>query len=82
MLLANFAQALGMVGGICDAGVACTDGEGASGWPLFGQFVAHDITSDRSPLALQADPEGLRNFHAPRANLVTYVREKLAPSSS
>ena len=61
--------ALGVAGGICDGGSACTDAAGASGWPLFGQFVAHDITADRSPLALKADPEGLRNFHAPRADL-------------
>jgi Animal haem peroxidase len=61
--------ALGVRGGICDGGTACVDAEGASGWPLFGQFVAHDITADRSPLALKADPDGLRNFHAPRADL-------------
>jgi Animal haem peroxidase len=61
--------ALGVAGGVCDGGIACIDAEGASGWPLFGQFVAHDITADRSPLALRADPEGVRNFHAPRANL-------------
>ena len=61
--------ALGVTGGICDGGVACVDGEGAAGWPIFGQFIAHDITADRSPLTLNADPEGLLNFHAPRANL-------------
>jgi hypothetical protein len=26
------------------------DAQGAAGWPVFGQFVAHDITADRSPL--------------------------------
>ena len=61
--------ALGVVGGVCDGDTACVDARGASGWPLFGQFVAHDITADRSPLAMKADPDGLRNFHAPRANL-------------
>jgi Animal haem peroxidase len=61
--------ALGAPGGVCDGGTASVDARGASGWPLFGQFVAHDITADRSPLALKADPDGLRNFHAPRANL-------------
>ena len=61
--------ALGVSGGVCDGGSACVDGKGAAGWPVFGQFVAHDITADRSPLTLKADPEGLRNFHAPRANL-------------
>ena len=27
-------------------------------WPFFGQFVAHDITADRSPLVDRADPRG------------------------
>jgi hypothetical protein len=61
--------AMGLRDGICDGGTACVDAEGASGWPLFGQFVAHDLTADRSPLSLKADPDGLRNFHAARANL-------------
>jgi hypothetical protein len=61
--------ALGVLGGICDGGSDCEDAEGASGWPLFGQFIAHDITADRSPVTLRADPAALRNFHAPRANL-------------
>jgi hypothetical protein len=60
---------LGVVGCICDGGIACADGSSASGWPMFGQLVAHDITADRSPLAMKADPDALRNFHAPRANL-------------
>jgi len=38
-------------------------------WPLFGQFIAHDITADRSPLGHHADPERVRNFRTPRANL-------------
>src|SRR5205085_542252 len=58
-----------VVGRLGDGGTTCEDAEGASGWPFFGQFVAHDITADRSPLSLRADPDGLRNFHAPRANL-------------
>ena len=38
-------------------------------WPFFGQFVAHDITADRSPLVHRADPARLRNFRIPKANL-------------
>jgi Animal haem peroxidase len=41
----------------------------AAGWPFFGQFVAHDITADRSPIADHADLESVRNFRTPRANL-------------
>ena len=41
----------------------------AAGWPFFGQFIAHDITADRSPLGHRADPEQVRNFRTPRANL-------------
>ena len=46
-----------------------TDGEMAAGWPFFGQFIAHDITADRSPLGHRADPEQIQNFRTPRANL-------------
>jgi hypothetical protein len=62
---------LGRPGGPADLGA---DGEGqdatvAAGWPFFGQFVAHDITADRSPIGHRADPEQIRNFRTPRANL-------------
>jgi Animal haem peroxidase len=40
-----------------------------AGWPFFGQFIAHDITADRSPLGHRADPDQIRNFRTPRANL-------------
>ncbi len=64
-------HALGQPGGPADLGA---DGEGAdaaieAGWPFFGQFIAHDITADRSPLGHRADPEQIRNFRTPRANL-------------
>ena len=41
----------------------------AAVWPFFGQFIAHDITADRSPLAHRADPARIRNFRVPKANL-------------
>src|SRR3954469_21090578 len=64
-------HALGRPGGPCDLG------DGADGvdshvdavWPFFGQFVAHDITADRSALVHRADVNGLRNVRAPRADL-------------
>ena len=65
---------LGYAGGLCDGSGAsgdpgCDDAAGAAGWPLFGQFVAHDITADRSSLQEHADPLLIRNFRTPRANL-------------
>ncbi len=64
---------LGVVGGPCDGGPFEADGgDDASveaGWPFLGQFVAHDITADRSPLVDRADPDALRNYRTPRANL-------------
>ncbi|HEX8857009.1 MAG TPA: heme peroxidase family protein [Thermoleophilaceae bacterium] len=66
--------ALGRSGGFCDGSAmaddpGCDDARGAAGWPLFGQFIAHDITADRSSLQEHADPDSVRNFRTPRANL-------------
>jgi hypothetical protein len=71
--------AAGTPGGICDAshfptrgmlsGHAADDGHEAAGWPFFGQFVAHDITADRSPVGVHADIVALRNARSPRLNL-------------
>lgn len=41
----------------------------AAGWPVFGQFIAHDLTADRSRLASRADPGELVNARSPRLNL-------------
>ena len=74
-------HALGRPGGACDAAAAAVeiradgagppdpDAQGAAGWPVFGQFVAHDITADRSPLTHHAELAELRNARSPRANL-------------
>jgi heme peroxidase len=64
-------HALGRPGGLCDdgAGGEVEDATVAAGWPFFGQFIAHDITADRSPLGHRADPDQIRNFRTPRANL-------------
>jgi hypothetical protein len=69
----QFLRALGRAGGICD----CTDtddapdslSEAAAGWPIFGQFVAHDITADRSTLQSHTNTEKLRNARSPQLNL-------------
>ena len=66
---------LGRMAGPCDGGLFSeetdqTDDAGvAAGWPLFGQFVAHDITADRSLLLRHADGDHIANFRSPRANL-------------
>jgi hypothetical protein len=71
----DFLLRLGGADGPCDAGVAVDDAaegddaRGAAGWPLFGQFIAHDITADRSLLLRHADSDHVANFRSPRANL-------------
>ena len=63
---------IGGAGGPCDLGAAVDarpDSRVAAVWPFFGQFVAHDITADRSPLVHRADRARLRNARAPRTNL-------------
>ena len=65
-------HALGRAGGPCDLGIAFpdeADGPVAAVWPFFGQFVAHDITADRSPVTHRRDADRIRNFRVPRANL-------------
>ena len=65
-------HALGRPGGPCDLGAdpaGDTDAKVAAVWPLLGQFIAHDITADRSPLAHRSDPARIRNFRVPKANL-------------
>jgi Animal haem peroxidase len=65
--------ALGRAGGLCDGGDEGDDaaslGGGAAGWPFFGQFVAHDITADRSAPQAHADLSRLRNARSPRLDL-------------
>ena len=65
---------IGSAGGVCDGSAgreprARDDATVAAGWPFFGQFVAHDITADRSPLRSHAEEDRLRNFRTPRLNL-------------
>ena len=70
----EFLHALGRAGGVCDCGdVDDTPGSlsaVAAGWPIFGQFVAHDITADRSALRIHVDANALRNAHAPSRGMI------------
>ena len=52
-----------------DPAGATTDAEGAAGWPVFAQFLAHDLTADRSALASRADVGSLRNARVARLDL-------------
>lgn len=65
--------ALGRQGGACDgapfAEQGADDARGAAGWPFFGQFVAHDITADRSALVHHVDVAALRNARRHKINL-------------
>ena len=45
------------------------DASGAAGWPFFGQFIAHDVTADRSALVDRADIEALENVRRQKLNL-------------
>ena len=68
-----FLHALGRSGGQCDCGDIDDSseslGETAAGWPIFGQFVAHDITADRSTLRAHTGTAALRNARSPQLNL-------------
>src|SRR5215510_5794003 len=68
-----FLFALGRAGGLCDCqsdvDVDASLGHEAAGWPFFGQFVAHDITADRSTIRHGVDLRELRNARSPQLNL-------------
>jgi hypothetical protein len=69
----SFLYALGRAGGLCDCATSEDDaaslGSEAAGWPFFGQFIAHDITADRSALGAHRDPSQLKNARSPRLDL-------------
>ena len=69
----QFLHALGRAGGVCDCGDIPDSpeslGDTAAGWPIFGQFVAHDITADRSVLRSHTNTAELRNARSPQLNL-------------
>ena len=69
----QFLHALGRAGGVCDCGDIDNSSDSladtAAGWPIFGQFVAHDITADRSTLRSHANTAELHNARSPQLNL-------------
>ena len=69
----QFLHALGRAGGVCDCGDFDDPPESladsSAGWPIFGQFVAHDITADRSILRSHTNTAELRNARSPQLNL-------------
>ncbi len=69
----QFLHALGRSGGACDGGDVDDSPDSladtAAGWPIFGQFVAHDITADRSNLRSRANSAELHNARSPQLNL-------------
>jgi hypothetical protein len=62
-------HAIGGTSGFCDGGESGGDSAVEAGWPFFGQYIAHDLTADRSPLREHADIQALANMRSPRANL-------------
>ena len=50
-------HAIGRAGGACDTMNSARQESRtvAAGWPAFGQFIAHDITADRSPVTHHDD---------------------------
>ena len=69
----SFLREIGCAGGVCDCGDVSDEPASlsnvAAGWPIFGQFVAHDITADRSALQSHVNSETLRNARSPQLNL-------------
>jgi len=69
----EFLHALGRAGGLCDCGDVDDSPDSladtAAGWPILGQFVAHDITADRSTLRSRTNTAELHNARSPKLNL-------------
>ena len=64
-------RAVGRAGGACDISNSLRNAAitVSAGWPVFGQFVAHDITADRSPVTHHDDEALLRNARSARLDL-------------
>ncbi len=64
-------HAIGRAGGACDTrhSTRAESETVSAGWPVFGQFIAHDITADRSPVTHHDDEALLRNARSARLDL-------------
>ena len=64
-------RAIGGAGGLSDAadGSPSDARKIAAARPVFGQYLAHDLTADRSPLTHHDDAALLRNARSARLNL-------------
>jgi len=64
-------RAIGRAGGLSDAanGGSRDARTVAAARPVFGQYLAHDLTADRSPVTHHDDAEVLRNARSARLNL-------------
>jgi hypothetical protein len=64
-------RAIGRAGGLSDGtnGGPSDARTIAAGRPVFGQYLAHDLTADRSPLTRHDDAELLRNARSARLDL-------------
>lgn len=64
--------ALGRSGAVMDDRSESAEGDNVcipAGWTFFGQFIAHDITADRSALSHHARVGQITNFRMPRLDL-------------
>jgi hypothetical protein len=64
--------ALGRSGAVMDDRTEAEEGDNRcipAGWTFFGQFIAHDITADRSALSHHARVGEITNFRTPRLDL-------------
>ncbi len=64
-------HAIGRAGGACDSANSARQEAHtvAAGWPVFGQYIAHDITADRSPVSHHDDEALIRNVRSAQLNL-------------
>jgi heme peroxidase len=64
-------HAIGRAGGACDSTNAAQPLARtiSAGWPVFGQFIAHDITADRSPITHHDDETLIQNLRSARLDL-------------
>ncbi len=71
LALSRSGSTMDMVVKVDDEGTASDNPRIAAGFPIFGQFIAHDITADRSLLVHHASLAEIHNFRTPSLNLET-----------